>query len=381
MVIIGLFCSTMKAEINHFAGGSIGVGEWTLLPMQNGQAVDAAGNPTDPISYKPSVGGAGSLTFQYEFQYRPHAYSPVTLLVDAGIGVKAGWTSFLKGRGLNLSDVIRDCVDYDPIDPSILPAGTPDPTNLFSYYYELNNRQDNYLNIGLQVPLMVGLQYRHFYGLAGVKVNFNLFNRAHTMGDLSTYGIFDDYIHLLAMPEDYQWRNINGYQFFDNMPKDTVFAPSSPNSWSIDATLELGYRLGDVSSETGFDVPKRKTEYRIAAFADFGVTNWRKTANYSKLLLNMPEGYDVTADNYTLDGSNRSMVEKVQPNDILAVDYNPVLDKPVFGDKFVRNLFVGVKFTILFELPKPGECVICRDSYLPTYKSGRRGRGVKYEEE
>ena len=95
----------------------------------------------------------------------------------------------------------------------------------------------------------------------------------------------------------------------------------------------------------------------------------------------MPEGYDVTADNYTLDGSNRSMVEKVQPNDILAVDYNPVLDKPVFGDKFVRYLFVGVKFTILFELPKPGECVICRDSYLPTYKSGRRGRGVKYEEE
>ena len=388
LVLVVLFCGAVKAEIHHFAGGSIGVGEWSLLPMQEGEVLiypstDNLDAPTTvaPMSYKPSIGGAGTLTFQYEFQYKPHAYSPVTLLVDAGIGAKAGWTSFLKGRGRDLTDVLRNCEDFEPLDPSLLPPGTPEPTNLFSYYYELKNRQDNYLNVGLQVPLMVGLQYRHFYGLVGAKFNFNLFNRVHTMGDLSTYGIFNDYIHSKAVPEDYQWRNINGYQFFDNMPKDTTFAPTSPNTWSIDATIELGYRLGDVSSETGFDIPKRKIEYRIAAFADFGVTNWRKNANNNQLLLNRPEAYDVTAENYTTDGSNRSMVGNVQPNDIMAVDKDAMTGASLFGTMMVRNLFVGVKFTILFELPKPGECVICRDSYLPTDKSGFSGRGVKYEEE
>jgi len=372
------FSGAMKAEINHFAGGSVSLGEWTLLPMQNGVS-DASGNTYEPIQYKPSVGGAGNLSFQYEFRYRPHAYSHATLLVDAGIGARAGWTSFLKGRGVNLTDKIENCVDFDTVWPN--PNPYPDLTNLFSYFYETSNRQDNYLNVALQIPVMIGMQYYHFYGLAGAKFNVNVFSRARSMGDMSTFGIFDDYIHSHAVPPDYQWRDIPGYQFFENLPKDGTHAPSSIAQWSIDATLELGYRLGDVFDDTGFDVPKRKIEYRIAAFADFGVTNWRKAAVEKGLLLNMPQAYDVTAENCTTDGSNRSMVENVELNDILAIDKDALSGKPVFGDKFVRNLFAGIKFTILFELPKPGQCVICQDSYRSTVKSSRSGRGVKYEEE
>jgi hypothetical protein len=40
-----------------------------------------------------------------------------------------------------------------------------------------------------------------------------------------------------------------------------------------------------------------------------------------------------------------------------------------------------VKFTILFQMPEPGQCVICRDNYVSSARSYTGGRrGMKYEE-
>ena len=49
--------------------------------------------------------------------------------------------------------------------------------------------------------------------------------------------------------------------------------------------------------------------------------------------------------------------------------------------KAVNNLMIGLKFTILFQLPEPGQCVICRDSYGSSVGKGTVFRGgVHYEE-
>ena len=48
--------------------------------------------------------------------------------------------------------------------------------------------------------------------------------------------------------------------------------------------------------------------------------------------------------------------------------------------KAVNNLVVGIKFTVLFQLPEPGKCVICRDAYRSSARNGGRSRGMKYEE-
>jgi hypothetical protein len=85
---------------------------------------------------------------------------------------------------------------------------------------------------------------------------------------------------------------------------------------------------------------------------------------------------DAAFNPYKPDGSigdNRSMVEGIQLTDIMQTS--------TFADKFVHSLMVGIKFTVLFELPKPGQCVICRDSYQSIYKSGGSRKGMKYEEE
>jgi len=38
-----------------------------------------------------------------------------------------------------------------------------------------------------------------------------------------------------------------------------------------------------------------------------------------------------------------------------------------------------LKFTVLFQLPKAGQCVTCRDNYIGSLGSGTRA-GVKHEE-
>jgi hypothetical protein len=64
------------------------------------------------------------------------------------------------------------------------------------------------------------------------------------------------------------------------------------------------------------------------------------------------------------------MLDGIVMNDIMSVDN--------FASR-VNNLMVGLKFTVLFQLPKSGQCVTCRDNYLGTTRSKSRA-GVQHEE-
>ena len=380
LLLLAVLSGTVKAEDTHFIGGSISVGEWSLLPFQKGgntgndvtdettiqpmpmpAATHAAS--AEPVKYKPSVGAAGSLVFQYELQYKPHSYSPVALLFDAGLGASVGWTSYQQSTNMLDSIPTTQKDKYD---------------NEFTFMYAVTGRRDQYLNVALQIPLMIGLQYNHFYGLAGVKFYYNLLTKNISEGTLSTYG---KYPNLIGSPVGSgELHNMPEYQFFENVEMDASSVTGSAGI-DIDASLELGYRIGALSRETGFDVPKRKTEYRIGVFADFGLFNWSKANSASTASAIVGVGnktYDADAafNPYKPDGSigdNRSMVEGVKLTDIMQTS--------TFADKFVHSLMVGIKFTVLFELPKPGQCVICRDSYQSIYKSGGSRKGMKYEEE
>ena len=377
LLLLAVLSGTVRAEDTHFIGGSISVGEWSLLPLQKGGGANIYYTPsanTDyiltspaPVKYKPSVGASGSLVFQYELQYKPHSYSPVALLFDAGIGASAGWTSYLQST--NMMDYIHD--------PQIDING-----NEFTFMYAVTGRRDQYMNVALQIPLMIGLQYNHFYGLAGVKFYYNMLTKNISKGTLSTYGKYPD---LIGDPiGSGELHNMPEYQFFENVEMDvssvtTRDIAKGSADIDIDASLELGYRIGMMTRETGYDVPKRKREFRIGVFADFGIFDWHKAGHASAIVGADTKTYDANAafNPYKADGSigdNRSMVEGVQLTDIMQTS--------AFADKLVHSLQVGIKFTFLFELPKPGQCVICRDSYQSMYKSsGGSRKGMKYEEE
>jgi len=67
----------------------------------------------------------------------------------------------------------------------------------------------------------------------------------------------------------------------------------------------------------------------------------------------------------------RTMIDGLTTNDIMSTDG--------FA-KSVNNLMVGLKFTVLFQLPEAGQCVICRDAYRSSATRGGGRRGMKYEE-
>lgn len=115
-------------------------------------------------------------------------------------------------------------------------------------------------------------------------------------------------------------------------------------------------------------MPKQRIEYRLAAFVDYGFFDIHLAGHDAAVSL--PNTYDTNPSSPTYVYRGTSMTDQVQLNDIMRTEG--------FA-RAVNNLMVGVKFTVLFQLPKARECVAC--SYKSTIRShGNSRRGVKYEE-
>jgi hypothetical protein len=230
----------------------------------------------------------------------------------------------------------------------------------FDYVYDITNRNDNYSNIALHVPLMVGVQHKHFYMLVGAKLGFNLWTRTASTAYATTYGVYQSIGSTkgIPMPE---------YQFFENQKIRS--SQASKLNMDVDLTFEIGGRLGFLTQDVGFDVPKQRIEYRLAAFVDYGFFDIHVAGQNPAVTL--PGSYDTDPSSPTYVYRGTSMTDQVQLNDLLSTEN--------FASA-VNNLMIGVKFTVLFQLPQSrGECISC--SYKSTIRShGRSRRGVKYEE-
>ena len=321
-----LFSGTMNAKVDNYMGGYLQGGEWTLLPQGS--------------KYGPSYGAAGGLGFLYELQ-AGKKYSSTKFLFDIGVGAQGGLTSFMQSS--NMTAVLKNQQDLDG--------------NIFNYVYEISDRHDQYVNVAVQVPLLLGFQHRRFYMLVGAKAGYNIYTKTHSTAVLSTYGQYAEFDDFRNMPE---------YQFFDRKKMSTT--QSSKLNMDVDVCFEIGARLGYLTNDIGYDVPQQKTEFRLAAFVDYGLFDIHVAGTNS--LITMPGKYDTDprSANYVYRGT--SMIDQTQLNDILRTDN--------FA-KSVNNLLIGIKFTVLFQLPKARECVTC--SYRSTIRShGGSRRGVKYEE-
>ena len=333
-----LFSGVLNAKVHHNFGGSVYGGEWSLVPLQS--------------ENKPGLGGAGGLGFVYEMQY-DFPYTTARLLVQTGIGFQMGHTS-LKTSGL-LNDTLK--AQYDGSDT-------------FDYIYALSNCHDTYTSYDAVVPFMVGVQYQKFYALAGFKMHYYASTTAKSSANILTYGSYkrlDDegnWQPLYPGDPDLGEGNLGHdpyWQFFDNVEKKSE-GPAKFDM-NVDVTLEVGGRIGGATQASGFDVPKRRTEYRIAAFADFGVTNIFKGGGAGPLNKEGVTYHGGSNDPYMTDN----------------VTLNPLVSSKNYANS-VHNLTVGIKFTVLFQLPEPKACVVCRDAYRNSTPRFRGGRGMQYEE-
>lgn len=302
-----------NTDIKHLVGVSAEVGEWSLLPQGS--------------SLNSSLGGAGSVGFVYDLQ-AGH------FLFDLGVCITGGQTTF------NVPDWSYTFTDQ-----------TDSEGDMFDYVCSVNKRTDAYSNIAVKVPLLLGGQWGRFYALAGVKVGVNAFTKANMTAALSAYGQYFQYVNGQKV---YMFD-----RFFDEPPyTDAFFANrkltgSEKTSFNVnlDASVEIGARLGFMTDHTGFDVPKSKVQYRLAVFADYGVLDLHKAQT----------GNAVDVNSQNVGGSENAL----QMHNILSTENVA---------STVNNLLVGIKFTVLFELPQTKGCVICRDGYSRFSPDNRKGR-------
>lgn len=305
--------NTLCAQ-THLLGLWVEAGEWSLLPYGS--------------QLNNSIGGAGGVGFAYEIQQKH-------FLFQTGIGAVGGYTSFGASKNSDASTVIL--------------KNTMDPDGeLFNYHYIINDRRDSYYNVTAQIPVLFGGQWKRFYFLAGVKMGLNIYSGTAVNCLLSSEGHYN-------VDGTYKYdifRDMPDLQFFTN--KEVTKTNSVNFNLDIDGSVELGVRLGYIRPATGFDVPKSRTQYRLAVFADYGLLDIHKAAAMSAI--ETPLSYN-----------RNDMISEVKVNDILSTSN---------AASSVHNLFVGVKFTVLFELPEKGKCVICKD-YNRSFRSKGRTQIIK----
>lgn len=303
--LLSLFSIAMSAQMKNHIGLWGEVGEWSLM--------------TSESQYPNSLGVAGGAGLLYDLQYK-------SLIFDIGLGANYGMTSF--NQSTNMTEILYNQKDLDG--------------QLFDYVYDIRERHDQYRNLMLQVPVMVGGQWGRFYGLVGVKAGLSLMTQSYSTAYITTYGdyaFFDDF------------RNMPEYQFFENRPFSKAF--DARFNFNLDVCAEIGFRLGFMTDLKGFDVPKSKVQYRLGLFADYGLLDiHEKKTNPA---LSLPDGTGYNVGNTYPVYNTESMLETITMNDVMTTTN--------FASS-VNNLLVGLKFTVLFELPEPRQCVICKDAQL-----------------
>ena len=265
--------------------------------------------------------------------------SNASLGVGGGLGVgyelKKDHFLFTVGVGANISHSAFDLRGGESTFDAVDTEG-----DALQFIISTNERKDYYTNYAVQVPVMMGGEFGRFYFLVGAKFDLSAMCKTNVKAMVRTIG---DYTNTLGFID--QFTNMPEHGFYENAPFETKTGEINFNPNAI-ASVEIGWRLGLVAKGTGYDVPKPKTIYRLSLFADYGLIDLHRRGNKEFF----------TWTDAVID---QDCLNYIGMNDVLSTTRAP---------RSVNNLQVGVKFTVLFQLPERKHCVICKDGYRGIYK-------------
>ncbi|MBR1808970.1 MAG: hypothetical protein IJ776_06255 [Paludibacteraceae bacterium] len=278
-------------------------------------------------------GQVGEASYQYKIEdVASHISGGFGAGIHAGYEMRVGAFLLDLGFGFNIThsivnvgtkqDTLPDMTDDDPISGG----------DMFDYVYNQNHRHDSYTNLSVQVPVMIGAAAKHFYFLAGAKLDMSLVAVSSAEALVSSEMQYHD----LPSPAPVM---PNHGAFTDYLvsqkPASVQFKPQ------VMASAEIGYRFVETASGSGWDVPKEKNYWRVALFVDYGILNMHKKGNNDDISL--PQTYST--------------------GEMQNITINHIFSTKAAAESKVNNLMVGIKATYLFQLPEKRGCVICRDAY------------------
>ena len=271
-----------------------------------------------------------------------HSTPQLGVFGDVGFGYefRANWFVINTGIGFGVPS-FRLRVD----DMTSSFYGPDDEGDYRNYNYVQTWRSEIYNGFSAQVPLMIGIQLNKFYMLLGVKGDFNLWTVSHVRANIAAQGDYDDFIDP-----------------FVNMPEHTYYSGTSVRQQhglrikpNLDASIELGWRFGNATLATGYDMHKSKWQYRLGFFFDYGLFNIAPAPIYYRGIIDLPDN--------TTAGLN-----DIELHDVLAT--HGWVQK-------LNDFTVGVKFTALFNVTKWWSCKIC-DQASPRSKPMKGERNWKW---
>ncbi len=245
---------------------------------------------------KYAIGGGGGAGFGYELQHKH-------FLLDIGVGFEYGATStFMHPYTVDIAGLVDSEGDT------------------YTGHFTFDKRRD-ISNLGyVNIPLLMGGRFNHFYFLVGAKLGVNLIYNANVQSNVTVKGTYDKYLGL--------WENMPNHNF-----GTTELATESPiafNSIDLKGSLEMGYRF-DIKKPNEWS-PTSPVSFRIGGFIDYGILNANSGINNY--------GYATVPEN----------------GDVGQISMNHVFVSNLAEEKLINNFFLGVKFTILFRMPSPKDC-------------------------
>ena len=181
-----------------------------------------------------------------------HGFSP-----DLGIGYRYTYKLLQLDLGLGLA--YRYLVNKPYPVKDIKAAATDDTGLPYTGFHTWNERNIRAQHLAIQLPVMIGFEYKNVYALAGIKANLDLWGTAREKGSYSLRGKYDYFMAPFA--------DIDGHGFVADEPYQ-LDAEAMSMAWDMRACIEIGYCLnGEQEVETAYRT-KEQPRYYLGIFAE-----------------------------------------------------------------------------------------------------------------
>lgn len=197
--------------------------------------------------------------------------------------------------------------------------------DLFQMHVLIDESNDLSHMVNLNFPLLFGGEWGRFYFLLGPKVSLNMYGAASSRAEFTTYGEYE------RMYDDFY--DMPNHQFESGHAMSSGALPMKWN-FNIMGHLELGARIGHMFRYKSFRTNPDKVRMYLAAYADFGILNLHAR------------------------GTGAPVFEYRDTEDGLQFYIQPLLLSTMSDNAMIRNLNVGIKYTVAFELPQHSKSYI-----------------------
>lgn len=198
--------------------------------------------------------------------------------------------------------------------------------DIFNMHVMMDKSRDRSHMVNLNIPLLIGGEWKRFYFLLGPKVSINMYGSTSSKAEYTTFGEYERYYDDFYEMPNHQ---------FESGRKMSSSSIKMKWNFNILAHAEIGARIGHMYKHQMFRLNPDMIRMYIALYADFGVLN-----------LHSASKTDVGTFGY------RETDEGVQ------FYVQPLMLSNLASGAVFRNLNVGVKFTVAFELKQNSKSYI-----------------------